>query len=161
MNIVMNGKTTMVAVARFLLPTEALLGFIAIAFGISGGIGRGSLWDALASAGHNQPWMLSLCIAGLLQFGAAVVEWFGGRQWTVHVILYSSSFRAVSAFLATCVWIWVMYLQVQFFPVRSIAALVLLAPVVIGFCIWSYVENYKVRVAIHPAFKTRNMVFSR
>jgi len=161
MNVVINGKTTMVAVARFLLPTEALLGFIAIAFGISGGIGRGSLWDALAMEGNNQPWMLSLCIVGLMQFTAAAVEWFGGRQWAINAILYSSSFRAVTAFLSTCVWVWVMYLQVQFFPVRSIAALVLLAPAVIGFCIWSYVENYKVRVALHPAFKTSNMVFTR
>lgn len=150
----------MYAASRYLLPVEMYMALMSFAFGISGGLLQGYLWNLLHERGENAMWLWVFCFVGGMQFAMAGNEWFFGRHWptwsphwmtmTVHRSVF---FRAVGSFLSTAMWFYVVS-KLGDFGVMSVGSLWILSPTTVMFSMWTFYENQKVYCALDPKYDT-------
>lgn len=156
------------AASRFLCPVEMLLGLCSVAWGLSGGMLQGHLWNVLALRGENGSWMFVLMTVGGLQFAIALIEWVFGRKWqtwspsmfvmTVHRSVFM---RAALSFLTLAMWVYIVSTLCDSDGTRSIGALWVMSPTAIIFSIWTFYENQKVYCAIDPHYNTASTLSFR
>lgn len=145
-----------------MLPVELYLGVVAIAWGLSGGVGKGSnLYEYMEAANNNITWLLLLGSVGLSQSFLALLEWSFGRNWRLSTIYRIASGRTVVAFISVLAWCWIIKMMVDSEAWRVVVALAVMAPVTAFMQLWVFVENYKVRVATNENISTNTLVFRR
>lgn len=154
--------------SRYLLPLEFFFGLTMVAWGISGGIARGFLYQVLQRIGDNRSWLITLCAVGGIQMIWTAIEWFYGREWPEFSSKYwppsvylSTLVRACLAVVAGCVWLYVCKLLLDVDGMAQVTVLAVLAPSSFLFCFGVLVENLKVCHALNPRTSTSTLHFHR
>jgi len=148
--------------SRFLLPLEFYLGLMAMAWALSGGVGKGNLYDILRANGDStMAWLLTLSSVGMAQCAVAVLEWTGGRNWRPHQLLRSAKARTAVSFVALLAWLWVIKMMMDTGAWEKVFVLILTAPATVAMQGWVCWENYRVRLAVDELVSTRTLQFRR
>lgn len=157
----MSGPVKKVA-SRFLLPLEFYLGLMAIAWALSGGLGRGLLREVLLE-NHDSViwWLVMLGVVGSSQCIAAFVEWFYGRRWTLSQLLHSAKARLFVSGLSALVWLWIVKMMIDTHVWETVFVLIIIAPSTFAMQGWIFWENFRVRLAVDESIPTSTMIFKR
>lgn len=154
--------------SRYLLPLELFLGFTMIAWGLSGGLGRGYLHKLLQGMGDDRAWLILLCGTGAVQMLWACFEWSFGKRWQLWgtrawppSLHQSVVLRCWAAFVSAFIWLYVVKLMFTVPGMRDITVLAMQAPGAFVISCWVFVENLKVAYALNPEIPTSTMRFDR
>lgn len=140
--------------SRLFIPLELLLAGTILSWGLSGWVGGGALFRDLSLDGRNLEWGLMLCGVGLAQIILGGMEWVIGRRWENERLMRCVYARCVLAFVATVVWLYMLFF-ISTAANREISfALWLQAPMGLLFSAWAFVGNYKVACVLDPEVPT-------
>jgi hypothetical protein len=134
-----NGNVKLVA-SRFLLPLEFYLGVTAIAWALSGGLGKGTLHEALKNNDNTTSWLLMLSAVGFAQCGAAAAEWLNGREWDLDKVWRAARFRTAVAFISMLTWGWVIKMMLDTGTWETVFVLIMVAPTTFALQGWVWWE---------------------
>lgn len=146
--------------SRFLLPLEAFLGFVLITWAVHTSAGNGYITQLFVDAGEARSWTVIGLIAGMLQLGAAALEFLFGRHWPefyarhlAPTIYRSVSIRIGAGLAAILAWSYAFKFVIDQ-QAASLLSLTLTAIGAILFTAWTIAENWRVRSAVDPRIPT-------
>lgn len=143
--------------SRYLLPLELLLAILLISWGVSGWLGRGTLWQSLFIVQENKNWGVFMVTIGTFQLASSVTELAIGRRWCNRLLLTNVSLRCVGAFLASSIWIYVCYLLIVAPATGLVVSLCIQAPCCLVLNCLVYAGNLKVRYVLNPDVPTSQL----
>lgn len=148
--------------SRFLLPLEFYIGAVSVAWGLSGGLGKGLLHDILKEDGYSTIWwMVTLMAIGGAHCLAAAFEWFNGRRWYLYQVLWSAKVRTAVSFLSILAWLWIVKMTLETGVGGQVVVLIMIAPTTVAMEMWICWENFRVRLAVDHRVNTSTMQFRR
>lgn len=139
---------------RHLLLVEVLLALVMLSWGISGWLGPGMLHATLKVLELHIAWGVFLCTISGVHATVSASEWVVGRLWPQGWIYRSITVRCVCSFLATCVWIYVIYLGCTVERMGTIFTLMLQATVALTFSAFAFCGNSKIQCVLDPKVPT-------
>lgn len=140
--------------SRFLLPLELFMALVLLSWGLSGWIGDGPLYLALAEQDQNTEWGIALCGIAGMQLLTSLAEWLLGRRWENRWLLISVNARWWSGFLSMAVWLYVGYLLAIMHGASMGYSLGLQALGGFAFSAWIIWENSLVGCLLDPQVPT-------
>jgi len=147
--------------SRFLLPLEIFLGLLSISWGVSALFMNGALHSILESIKVDREYGGVMIVVGSWMMLVGLTEWIAGYRWCEKYLHVAVSCRAAAAFVTCLAWSYNGYLFWTIGLHHTAAALVIQTPMVIGACVFIYIENLKVRYALDARYSTPNLHFHR
>lgn len=146
--------------SRFLLPLETFLGFVLISWAVHASFGNGYVTQLFGELGEAGAWTSIGAAAGIVQLGAALIEFLFGRHWPEYspgktlTIHNSVMVRIWGGVLSVVAWSFAIKLVYQQQQALALLSLTMIAVAAILFSIWTIVENWRVRSAVDPRVPT-------
>lgn len=144
---------------RYLLPME-MVAFITLAVvGVSGGLGGGYLWRALALPGDAEPaqWLFSLGTVGILGLVVSAAEWWEGEGWENGRLRRWIYTRMWLSGLAVVMWLYATYEMMVIGERHMLVTIIMSAVAISPFHLWSWWVNYRTHCVLNPHLRTSKL----